>query len=116
MERRLYCIYDIKAEAVVGGVVQLLGTDAEAARMFTGVLTTPGTICHEHPEDFNLMLLGTIDYESMKITPNLSSLQIPVTTGVAIVRELERARSAIPSSQGDSISDVVRNQLELAPA
>lgn len=112
MEQRLYAIYDIKSEALVSKVVQILNTDAEASRMFEGVIATPGTLIHDHPQDFNLICLGTIDADTLQLTPNLTSLHVPISTGANIVREIQRARNNAPLNGRD---DVGLNQLELQP-
>lgn len=92
----LYVIYDNKADTPIGGVAQLVTTDAAAVRMFAEIVTTPGTMCHQHPKDFSLLRVAFIDLVTLEIEPNLSSRHKPITTGDAIVREIERARSAIP--------------------
>lgn len=114
MEKGLYCIYDVKAEAPVNQIFQCFGTDPEATRMFASVIQTPGTIIHEHPADFQLLRIGSIDFDTLKVTPNLSSRHIPIAEGRAIVRELQRARQAANGHDGDDpASDVVRNQIPL---
>lgn len=100
----LYVIYDNKADTAVGGVVQLISTDAAAVRMFAGVVGTPGTMVNEHPKDFSLLRVGHIDLVTLEIEPNLSSRHKPISTGDAIVREFERARNVKPDNVGDDLT------------
>lgn len=100
----MYVVYDEKADTAVGGVVQLISTDAAAVRMFAGIVSTPGTMVNEHPKDFTLLCVGHIDLVTLQIEPNLSSRHKPITTGDAIVREFERARNAKPGDSGDDLT------------
>lgn len=92
MIRRMYCIYDHKAESVVSGVVQVLGTDEEAKRMFRSVVAAQGTIVHEHPDDFGLHFLGEVDFDNLAILPTKSP-HVPILLGGDVVREILRARN-----------------------
>lgn len=91
MKQRLYLIYDVKAEAPIG-VIQWLSTDAQAIRMFEQVCRTPDTLCYTNPEDFVLLFVGTLDFSSCVIEPNVLALSAPIMTGVNVARALTRAR------------------------
>ena len=94
MFQRLYCIYDFKAEAPVNKFFQAFSTDGEATRMFAAVVQGPGTLVSEHPADFGLLFVGTVNFDTLDIEINKASRFNPVAMGDAIVREIERARAA----------------------
>lgn len=62
----VFCIRDLKAGAVVSGLM-LCRHDAVAVRAFVDVLGNPETIVSKHPEDFDLVLVGTFDEESCEL-------------------------------------------------
>lgn len=77
--RNMYCIYDKKAESIVGGII-LERVDAPAIRAFHDALNPKnGTVLSEHPEDFELWLLGALDDQG-ELVPN--SGYKSVATGV----------------------------------
>lgn len=98
MVRRMYCIYDFKAEAPVSQVFQCFSNDDDASRMFRAVVLSPGSLVHEHPGDFGLLFVGTIDFDSLSFVANSGSRFNPVLTGDACVRA-ERARVESQSSK-----------------
>ena len=100
MERRLYCIYDYKAQAPVNAIFQAFGTDAEASRMFAAVCTSPGTLVQSHPQDFGLVFVGTIDFDTLSFVPSPACIASPIIMGDACVRAVARAREV--SSDSDS--------------
>lgn len=55
--KRLYQVYDIVAGTVIGGIVQETN-DAPAIRSFTDALRNKDSILAQHPEDYQLLLLG----------------------------------------------------------
>lgn len=87
---RLYGIYDARAEQYIGGVLQLISTDASAIRMFGSVIGTPGTIVNEHPHDFELHGLGEMDINTGVITPYQNPRQNPIATGTAVLNQIRR--------------------------
>lgn len=67
--RNMYCIYDNKAESIVGGII-LERADAPAIRAFHDALDPKnGTVLSQHPEDFELYLLGALG-DSGTVIPN----------------------------------------------
>lgn len=105
MLRRLYCIYDLKAESVVNGLIQAMGTDAEAERMFRTIVAASDTLVHQHPDDFGLCFLGEVDYNNLLVVP-AKSPHIPILLGRDVVREIERARNMDVPSGG--IPEIVK--------
>lgn len=97
MRQNIYVLYDLKSEAPIGSVVQLLATDAQASRMFGQIIASPDTLPHQHPEDFVLLNLGVLDFDTMTVTPSLTP-KVPITTGESIVRALSRARQESPTT------------------
>lgn len=91
MKRRLYGIYDLKAEALLNGILTSLGNDAEAARMFRTVVTDPQNFVSSHPGDFGLCFVGEIDYDTL-IIDRAKAPHIPILLGTDVLREIERAR------------------------
>lgn len=57
---RLYAVYDVKAEGLAGPQLFTTPTDGVAGRSFIELLKTPGTVMHQHPQDFNLICLGVV--------------------------------------------------------
>lgn len=58
--RQMYAVFDIKSESIIGGIV-LESRDAPAIRAFHDALTPKNnTVLSQHPEDFELILLGTL--------------------------------------------------------
>lgn len=55
--KRVYAIRDVKAEAY--GPLMAFGHDAVAVRSFDDLLRSEGTMPAKHPEDFELVELGT---------------------------------------------------------
>lgn len=109
MEARVYCIYDLKAEAPVNSVFKCMSTDAEAVRMFGQLLSDrQGGLVADHPADFALVCVGTVDFSTLQFLINPGSRYSPVITGDACVRALARARAGITSdSDGESAGGVV---------
>lgn len=58
--KAIYCIYDLKAQSAVGGLL-LFAADAAAIRNFTDLAQDEKTMLHRHLEDYNLLALGTFD-------------------------------------------------------
>lgn len=97
MLRRMYCIYDFKAEAPVSQVFQCYSTDADATRMFSAVVLNPASgLLHQHPADFGLLFIGTISFDNLSFESNPTA-RAPITTGDACVRAAERARAQVPA-------------------
>jgi len=105
MDYQLYLIYDRKAEAPVSKIIQILSTDAEASRMFSTIIQSEGSLISQHPNDFDLLNVGTINFHTLKITPNLASLHQPVITGAQIVRDLTRAQNGTQNPPADPGED-----------
>lgn len=67
MPRLLIAIVDTLANEIVGPI-QLFPHQAPAIRMFGDVLADDRTAPAQHPDDHQLVMLGTVD-ESMTILP-----------------------------------------------
>lgn len=65
--KRLYQVYDIVAETVIGGIVQE-SNDAPAIRAFTDALRNKDSLLAQHPEDYQLLALGEL-FSSGQIVP-----------------------------------------------
>lgn len=77
--RQLYCVYDLKSESLVGGII-MERLDAPAIRAFHDALDPKNqSILAQHPADFQLLCLGSVDDSGMIIVnPNYLN---PVATG-----------------------------------
>lgn len=75
---RIFSIYDTKAE--YWSTPAFIRTDAEARRMFSGLVQDPQNPIGAHPEDYILYRLGKWDPEKGVITPE---------PGVAIAMGIE---------------------------
>lgn len=60
---KLYGIYDVRAEGIIGNVVSHRH-DAAAVRMFGDIASDKQSIVGQHVSDFELWYLGTLDLES----------------------------------------------------
>lgn len=58
--KRIYCIRDLIAQTIVGQLV-MESHDAPITRMFHDLCRNRETIVGQHPADFILVMLGTID-------------------------------------------------------
>lgn len=85
MLRQLYMVYDITAETVIGGII-LEGSDGPAVRAFRDALATKESVLAQHPEDYNLLHLGSIVSDGKIITDGVRI----VATGYAL-KELANA-------------------------
>ena len=92
MERRLYCIYDLLAEAPVNNIFMALGTDEEAKRMFRQVLSSPDSECAKNPGDYGLCYVGLVNYADLIVSNSVLPGR-PILLGTDVVREFERARA-----------------------
>lgn len=63
MKRHLLGIFDEKVKAFLPGVITAQ-TRGEAERIFADVLRTPGNPISDHPEDYSMFELGTMEVES----------------------------------------------------
>lgn len=106
MIRRLYAIYDLKARSPINGIIQAFGNDEEAERMFRAVVVADGTMVFSHPDDFGLCCVGSIDYDTLIVTPTDLPIR-PILLGTDVVREL-RARANSERSDGTAVLDVVK--------
>lgn len=59
--RGIYAVYDLKSESIVGSLI-LERLDGPAIRAFQDALEPKNaTVLSQHPEDFELKLLGSMD-------------------------------------------------------
>lgn len=63
MTKRLYVIYDLVAESMVGQLL-MFAADAAAVRFFGDVCVDPQTMVARHVEDHELRFVGVVDEES----------------------------------------------------
>lgn len=62
--RHIYAIHDTKADDLVGlqmYIMFVFRTDAQAIRYFTDSVTDDKSVLAKHPEDYQLVQLGTLD-------------------------------------------------------
>lgn len=79
--KSLYVVYDNQAHEV-GRVAALHRADAAAIREFTDLLNNRDTMVGQHPEDYELLKIATIDETTGEITP-VDRTAMVVTTGRA---------------------------------
>lgn len=60
MRTGIYAIYDTVGEAIVGGL-HLHKHEAAATRFYNDVMGTRDTVVGQHPEDYDLLFLGTLE-------------------------------------------------------
>ena len=78
MKQIIFTIYDTKAESFNTPFFQ--NTIGQATRSFTDAVNDPTTSMHNHPEDFTLFEIGSIDLDTAK----METLDTPVSHGLAI--------------------------------
>lgn len=75
--RHIYAVYDNVAQAVIGGL-QLHYHDAPAIRMYSDIAHMPESTIGMHPQDYDLLDLGTLTDD-----PEIYSARRTVLTGAA---------------------------------
>lgn len=60
MFKNLYCAIDKVAQTTVGAIIQETN-DAPAIRAFYDALRAEGSLLEQHPADFDMLLIGSID-------------------------------------------------------
>lgn len=58
----IYAILDVTADILIGGL-HLHKAEAAAIRMFSDIAATPNTMVGLHPQEYDLLFLGTIGDE-----------------------------------------------------
>lgn len=77
--KQLYIIYDIKAESVIGGIIQE-AADGPAIRAFHDALNPKNqTVLSDHPEDFKLLCIGSMDATGLIVAPEPGLIPIIAT-------------------------------------
>lgn len=64
--KRLYAVVDIKASLMVGSLM-VFSHPAVAVRAFGDVLSDKGSILSRHPQDFNLIEVGSVSDEGVVV-------------------------------------------------
>lgn len=105
MKRRLYCIYDFKAQAPLNELFVCHSNDDDAIRSFGSVCESPQSMVSRYPADFGLLFVGEVDFDNLVIELNSGSRFNPVITGDACVRALTRARAASTPSSDSSVPE-----------
>lgn len=75
--RHIYAVYDNVAESIIGGL-QLHYHDAPAIRMYSDIANMPNSTIGMHPQDYDLLDLGTLN-DNATVTPERRT----VLTGAA---------------------------------
>lgn len=68
MRRGLYVIYDTTAQDIIG-LVQLHKHDTVATRMFQDIYNMEGSSLAKHPDDYELVCIGTLSDDGLTIDP-----------------------------------------------
>lgn len=77
--RHIYALYDNVAQAIVGGLI-LHYHDAPAIRNYSDIANIPGSTVGEHPGDYDLLDLGTLNEDA-----TITAEKRTVLTGAAWV-------------------------------
>lgn len=78
----LFCVFDNKANEMMGGV-QIQKHDALAIRTFTDAIKHPESRLVLHPDDYELRKLGYINTESGQIDPQTPEVVITAAQIIA---------------------------------
>lgn len=67
----LYVILDTRANDILGSqhAIAIHKHEATAVRMFADAASHPNSLIKQHPEDFDLVRIGTLDDETWELTP-----------------------------------------------
>lgn len=90
VEKEIYAVYDKVAQEIVGGLMAFTH-DAPVIRIFVDGLADPSTSLNKHPEDFELVSLGTLT--GLDVSGYLGGYRV-VLTGTAwkeTTKQLEEA-------------------------
>lgn len=60
MYKHLYMVYDTVSQSLIGGII-IETCDGPAIRAFHDALRAKDSLLAQHPEDYNLLNLGTLD-------------------------------------------------------
>jgi hypothetical protein len=85
MRKKLFCIYDAKADFYHNPIV--FHTDAEAVRGFADLARDKNTHIGAHPEDYTLFEIGIYDNSSCSF--ELHRTQIPLGKGIDFIQDKE---------------------------
>lgn len=96
---KLYQVYDRVAEAVTGPILSTRN-DGAAIRHFFDGLATKGTTLNEHPEDYELKLMGTQDPDTGIIYGN--EQPVTVTTGT-VWKEVQQQRETAKANGNNDL-------------
>lgn len=81
MTVNIYVVYDLVAQSVQGGV-HCFPHDAVAIRFFRDVMDASDTSLNKHPEDYDLLCVGSLNSEG----PSLFGGEVrTIMTGASIV-------------------------------
>lgn len=75
---KLYAIYDRAAQQLTGPIMNERA-DAVALRTFRDLVADPKTLVGQHPQDFDLLRLGHIDYDEHNNPQLVADYQLVVT-------------------------------------
>lgn len=70
--KRIYAIYDIIAEMILGDHLQTFRHDAAAIRFFSDVAKQEGTMVRQHTADFRLITIAELhdNAQEIEVVPN----------------------------------------------
>lgn len=94
--QNLYIIFDMLAQAVIGSIM-VLPNDAVARRVFQDTLTSGKTPMSDHPSDFVLYCVGSIDLKTGEITGVVGGVvdADQIISADAILERLRRDRETL---------------------
>lgn len=83
MRQFLYLVYDAKVQTYA--MPYFAQTDAAAQRSFADAVNQDGTMISRHPEDFSLVVVGSVDDGTGLVSP--SQMPTVVCTGLQAKRK-----------------------------
>lgn len=102
VQHKLYAIYDIVAQQLVGQHLVLHKHDASAIRMFNDVALTKGTQINTHPADYRLIALGELrEHDGQLLLIPLNEVTLEGSQWLAMQEKTTGADSA---ATGEPIS------------
>lgn len=89
----IYAVYDKLAQSIIGGL-HLLANDASAIRFFGDILQEQNSRLAAHPEDYDLISLGHIQYASDRAT--IQEKYFFVVSAVAVLATINAQKENTP--------------------
>lgn len=90
--QKIYIIYDVKSESYTAPTIN--PARGQAIRSFSDAINNPGSVIHDHPEDFTLFEIGTYDHNTGEIILHKSKEACANGVDLVIAPEIPQIHAA----------------------